>query len=84
MPSPNEAAAKTARLVDNFKQHAAEWAAADGSYARRQSPQPFMMTAMEVEGGTEAAFQKWRAATDPKCCNGGNKTSSSSSSGSRS
>lgn len=63
VPSSCDAATKTARLVEDFKQHAAEWAAADATYSRGEYRQPHLVTAVAVEGGTEAAFARWRAAT---------------------
>lgn len=59
-----DAATKTARLVENFKQRAAEWAAADSAYSCGQYHEPRLVTGPAVEGGTEAAVARWRRATD--------------------
>ncbi len=67
-------AAETARLIDEYKQHAAEWAAKEGdSYidgpgfssssrsmmTYKGGKKLFIRTAPLVEGGTEAAFHRY-------------------------
>ena len=73
-PTESSAAAKTAHLIEEYKQHAAEWAATEGtSYVDvegftsssrsmmvfKGGEHLFFCTAPLVEGGTDAAFHRF-------------------------
>ena len=65
IPHPSDAAAKTAALIENFQQHAAEWAAASSSSPSSSSAlvAPFLISGDErndVGGGVEVALERWR------------------------
>lgn len=59
---PGDAASRTARLMDEFRAHAAEWEAADRAAHPPPPPAPRLTTAGACPGGIDAAFARWRRA----------------------